>query len=58
MTTVDAASAMQERAPDPDDAAARCSACVHPRDAHDGIATRFCAATTARALARGCACQR
>jgi hypothetical protein len=59
MTTIDVASVMHEKASDSDDAAAaRCPACVHPVDAHDVIATRFCAATTARALARGCACRR
>ncbi|HWC81808.1 MAG TPA: RGCVC family protein [Pseudonocardiaceae bacterium] len=33
-----------------------CSVCAHPMRAHDGIATRFCAATLAGALDRGCAC--
>ena len=59
MTHTDTASALPDGASNPDDAvAARCSACVHPVDAHDVIATRFCAATIARALGRGCACQR
>ena len=34
----------------------KCSACAHPRDAHDAIGTRFCRATIAGGLARGCAC--
>jgi hypothetical protein len=59
MTTIDVTSVMHERASDPNYAdAAKCPACVHPVAAHDVIATRFCAATTARTLARGCACQR
>jgi hypothetical protein len=33
-----------------------CAACPHDRDAHDRIGTRFCAATTAGRLSRGCAC--
>jgi hypothetical protein len=33
-----------------------CAACPHDRDAHDRIGTRFCAATTAGALRRGCVC--
>ena len=33
-----------------------CAACPHSRDAHDRIGTRFCAATTAGALSRGCVC--
>jgi hypothetical protein len=57
--TIDVASAMQERAVDGNEAGVtRCPSCVHPLDAHDVIATRFCAATTTRALARGCACRR
>jgi len=34
-----------------------CSVCPHPVRAHDAIGTRFCAATMAGALARGCACR-
>ena len=50
---------VSERPPAPDEAATtRCPACVHPEETHDVIATRFCAATTAGALPRGCACQR
>ncbi|WP_142104327.1 RGCVC family protein [Pseudonocardia cypriaca] len=33
-----------------------CAACPHDRDAHDAIGTRFCAATIAGAVPRGCAC--
>lgn len=33
-----------------------CDACAHPRSAHDALGTRFCAATTATALTRGCIC--
>ena len=35
---------------------AACAACPHDRDAHDRIGTRFCSATIAGALTRGCAC--
>ncbi len=30
--------------------------CPHERDAHDAHGTRFCAATTAASLPRGCIC--
>ena len=33
-----------------------CSACPHATDAHDGLGTRFCAATTAAGHHRGCIC--
>jgi hypothetical protein len=33
-----------------------CAACPHDRDAHDPIGTRFCSATIAGALSRGCVC--
>ena len=33
-----------------------CGACPHERDAHDPHGTRFCAATTAAVLDRGCIC--
>ncbi|MGY1839546.1 MULTISPECIES: RGCVC family protein [unclassified Modestobacter] len=34
-----------------------CPACAHPMDAHDPIGARFCRATAAGALDRGCACR-
>ncbi|MGY1843616.1 RGCVC family protein [Modestobacter sp. SYSU DS0875] len=34
-----------------------CPACVHARDAHDAIGARFCRATAAGTLDRGCACR-
>lgn len=37
---------------------AGCPACPHPLHAHDVIGARFCRATTAKALNRGCACAR
>ena len=33
-----------------------CAACPHERDAHDAHGTRFCAATAAASLPRGCIC--
>ncbi|MGM1062244.1 RGCVC family protein [Saccharothrix sp. Mg75] len=33
-----------------------CSACHHPVDAHDPLARRFCSATEAGGLSRGCLC--
>ncbi len=33
-----------------------CTACPHERDAHDAHGTRFCAATAAANLPRGCIC--
>jgi hypothetical protein len=33
-----------------------CAACRHDRDAHDRIGARFCSATIAGALSRGCVC--
>lgn len=45
----------------PDDRAAAdpraCPACPHELDAHDGLGTRFCAATTANGDSRGCICR-
>ena len=33
-----------------------CAACPHERDAHDTAGTRFCTATAAAGLDRGCIC--
>jgi len=33
-----------------------CDMCSHSIEVHDKIATRFCAATAAGALSRGCIC--
>jgi hypothetical protein len=47
-----------EQASSPDDVEEMsCDACPHPRADHDGIAARFCSATSEGAIARGCACQ-
>ena len=35
-----------------------CHMCTHPRSAHDVISARYCAATAAGALTRGCVCPR
>lgn len=35
---------------------ATCPACPHPVATHDAIGTRFCRATTANTLSRGCVC--
>jgi hypothetical protein len=35
---------------------AACPACPHLLAKHDAIGTRFCRATTAKTLSRGCAC--
>jgi hypothetical protein len=35
-----------------------CDMCPHPLDQHDAIAQRFCTATSAGALSRGCICTR
>lgn len=37
-------------------AEASCPACPHPANAHDPIARRFCSATEAGRLTRGCQC--
>lgn len=34
-----------------------CEACQHPVDAHDALGLRFCAATVAAELPRGCICR-
>lgn len=34
----------------------RCAVCPHPWDAHDRIGLRYCAATAAGSLDRGCVC--
>jgi hypothetical protein len=58
MTAVDATPMTPGTAPDPHDTAVpACPACAHPMSAHDVIAARFCAATTARESARGCVCR-
>jgi hypothetical protein len=36
----------------------KCPVCPHPTAAHDAIGARFCRATIAKALARGCVCSR
>jgi hypothetical protein len=33
-----------------------CPACPHPLDQHDPIGARYCAATTAEDVGRGCVC--
>nr|WP_269756651.1 RGCVC family protein [Amycolatopsis aidingensis] len=40
----------------PDDEPMDCAACRHPRDLHDQIADRYCAATIAGRFSRGCVC--
>ena len=37
--------------------AARCGACPHPLAAHDPIGLRFCRATRAGDISRGCVCR-
>jgi hypothetical protein len=39
-----------------DAAHATCSVCPHAAKAHDRIGTRYCAATVAGGLRRGCVC--
>jgi hypothetical protein len=34
-----------------------CDVCGHPMTSHDRISTRFCDATQAGALSRGCICR-
>ena len=34
-----------------------CQGCPHPVATHDAVDTRFCRATIARALTRGCTCR-
>lgn len=34
-----------------------CAMCSHPSEAHDVIATRYCAASASGALSRGCVCK-
>jgi hypothetical protein len=38
-------------------AAPTCDVCGHPMSAHDRISSRFCDATQAGALSRGCICR-
>ncbi|UIJ61551.1 RGCVC family protein [Amycolatopsis acidiphila] len=33
-----------------------CPVCPHPQENHDGLSRRYCAATAAAALDRGCIC--
>lgn len=39
-----------------DRAGLTCAVCPHPQDSHDRIGLRYCAATAAGALRRGCVC--
>jgi hypothetical protein len=39
-------------------AAEGCPACPHPMATHDVVDARFCRATAARGLSRGCTCAR
>jgi hypothetical protein len=34
-----------------------CDTCPHPAAEHDAISSRYCAATLATALSRGCICK-
>ncbi len=34
-----------------------CAVCPHPWNEHDPLGVRYCTATTASALPRGCICQ-
>ena len=36
---------------------ARCGSCPHPLAAHDPIGLRFCSATRAGDISRGCVCR-
>jgi hypothetical protein len=40
----------------PVEEAGACASCLHPLDAHDRISLRYCQATQAAALTRGCVC--
>jgi hypothetical protein len=35
----------------------QCSACKHAWDKHDALGVRYCTATTAGSLSRGCICR-
>lgn len=39
-----------------DRAGLRCAVCPHPWEAHDRIGLRYCNATAAGSLSRGCVC--
>lgn len=39
-----------------DRAGLRCAVCPHPLDAHDRIGLRYCTATAASSVSRGCVC--
>ena len=61
ITSLDLADAISaspaEAAPGTTDAAiAECDVCGHSLDEHDRIARRYCLATTAGAISRGCIC--
>ncbi|MGH4002104.1 MAG: RGCVC family protein [Pseudonocardiaceae bacterium] len=57
MATIDVAPKTPDDTTDMDTAAEEtCLVCAHPWGTHDVISTRFCTATIAGALTRGCAC--
>ncbi len=52
MTTSESLIAVLDVLPD-----VSCDACPHPRQEHDPLGVRYCTATTASALPRGCICR-
>jgi hypothetical protein len=56
MSTTDAPLAATESTTTTVDPELVCAACPHGREAHDRIGTRFCSATIAGGLSRGCVC--
>jgi hypothetical protein len=57
MATIDVVLGTPGGTTDQDAVEVACLVCAHPWDAHDAISTRYCTATIAGALARGCVCQ-
>jgi len=55
MPTADMTQAVQEHTIQ-SEAAPDCAACPHPLRFHDPIAARFCTASAAAQLSRGCVC--
>ena len=55
MATVDVTQAVRNHTAD-GEIVAVCAACSHPRAMHDRIAARYCTASTAGKLSRGCVC--
>lgn len=55
--TVDSSTTTPTAVLEPTDDDPQCGVCPHPWSAHDTIGARFCTATGASSIERGCVCR-